>query len=652
MTLALAPWRRFLRRLIEPFTAGDRVLGYLALAIVLYYCATPGIFEGKASGDGLRGFFYLPGLVYHHTLDQGPPAKAWGIYVPGREVTGRVANPCPIGPVLLWAPTYLLGLGLKKVAALVVTLPPEMLREQTPFDFWMAALGSLAAGLAGLGTLFRLLRRYLGVEAARFGTVGAAAATPLVWYLANQPLYQHACAFWAVTLFCERWDAWRGQMTWRRWAGLGALGGLALLMRLQEGIWLLLPGLDVLGGLVAELRGARRGRVLFGWLGGGLLFVVVAALVFLPQLLLWDWYFGTPRPPQPPGHMRWGDPGLLATIWSMRGGLLTWSPILYLVLPGLWLARRQLGGLGWRLGLVLAIEWWVNASAWDHWASWTFGARRFTDATVVFAMGLGGCWAACTMRGRGAPPEGMAMAVRPSEPLAGQRLPRGVRRGLWVVTFLAVAWNGLLMELVRQRLIKSSGAGAFAASDWVRWAKGPAWLGQALDRFGFPFNQPVGWIYAWIYDVPPHTYDGVVGSYILERDWRIHEAVHVPGIAFDEARSFVVEGVAPPPPQGWPRGTAVPASGSRLRVLVPLVAREPLRGRLVGDFGARTREMTVRWNDAPLRVTSASPVELRFEVPVELVHSRARTNVLVIDGVPPQSRFRRLDFESFTRWWL
>jgi hypothetical protein len=643
MTLALAPWRRFLRRLIEHFTAGDRVLGCLALAIVIYYCATPGIFEGKASGDGLRGFFYLPGLVYHHTLDMGPPARAWGVgYIPGREVTGRVANPCPIGPVLLWMPTYLLGLGLKKLAALMVSLPREMLREQSAFDFWMAALGSLFAGLAGLGTLFRLLRRHLGVAAARFGTVGAAAATPLVWYLVHQPLYQHACAFWAVTLFCERWDAWRGQgrepMTWRRWAGLGALGGLALLMRLQEGIWLLLPGLDVLGGLVTELRGARRGRVLLGWLGGGLLCVGVAALVYSPQLLLWHWYFGALRTPQPPGHMRWGHPGLLATIWSMRGGLLTWSPMLYLGLPGLWLARRRLGGLAWRLGLVLAVEWWVNAAAWDHWASWTFGARRFTDATVVFAMGLGGFWAACTEGRSGRQPDGQGRA--------------GIRRGLWAVLLLAVAWNGLLMELVRQRRVKSSGAGAYAASDWVRWAQGPPWLGQALDRFGFPFNQPAGWIYAWIYDVPPATYDGVVGSYMLERDWLVHEAVQVPGFAFEDARSFVVEGVVPAPPERWPRGTAVPASGPRLRVLVPLVAREPLRARLTGDFGARAREMTVRWNDTPLPVTLANPSELRFAVPVELVHTRARANVLVIDGVPPGSRLRRLDFESFTRWWL
>ena len=427
-------------------------------------------------------------------------------------------------------------------------------------------------------------------------------------------------------------------------------------MRLQEGIWLLLPGIDVLGGLVTELRGARRGRVLLGWLGGGLLCVSVAALLFLPQLLLWHWYFGTLRPPQPPGHMRWGDPGLLATIWSMRGGLLTWSPILYLGLPGLWLARRHLGGLAWRLGLMLAIEWWVNAAAWDHWASWTFGARRFTDATVVFAVGLGGWWAACTARRPGPEPgpEGTetVAATAGSQGRPDGQGRRWIRRGLWAVLLLAVAWNGLLMELVRQRQIKSSGAGAYAASDWVRWAKGPAWLGQALDRFGFPFNQPAGWIYAWIYDVPLATYDGVVGSYMLERDWLVHDAVHVPGFAFEEGRAFVVEGVVPPPPERWPRGTAVPTSGPRLRVLVPLVAREPLRVRLTGEFGPRVQEMKVRWNDAPLPVTLANPNELRFAVPVELVHTRARANVLVIDGVPPSSRVRRLDFESFTRWWL
>ena len=47
----------------------DPVVVLVALALLAYYVATPGIFEGKASGDGLLGFSYLPGIVFDHSID-------------------------------------------------------------------------------------------------------------------------------------------------------------------------------------------------------------------------------------------------------------------------------------------------------------------------------------------------------------------------------------------------------------------------------------------------------------------------------------------------------------------------------------------------------------------------------------------------------
>ena len=40
----------------------------------------------------------------------------------------------------------------------------------------------------------------------------------------------------------------------------------------------------------------------------------LAALVFAPQLGAWIYYFGSLRPPQPHGHMRWWDPAIVASI--------------------------------------------------------------------------------------------------------------------------------------------------------------------------------------------------------------------------------------------------------------------------------------------------------------------------------------------------
>jgi hypothetical protein len=70
---------KLLRRVLRHFTAGDVAVALLALGCIAYYAATRGIFQGKASGDGLFGFYYLPSLVYHHTLDMGKAAGPYWI---------------------------------------------------------------------------------------------------------------------------------------------------------------------------------------------------------------------------------------------------------------------------------------------------------------------------------------------------------------------------------------------------------------------------------------------------------------------------------------------------------------------------------------------------------------------------------------------
>ena len=55
----------------------------------------------------------------------------------------------------------------------------------------------------------------------------------------------------------------------------------------------------------------------------------------------------------------------------------------YLVVPGLVAARRRLGGLWWRLLLLLGVEVWVNASAWDFFGSWAFSRAISTSSAAA-----------------------------------------------------------------------------------------------------------------------------------------------------------------------------------------------------------------------------------------------------------------------------
>ena len=632
------------RAIYKFFCGGDWRIGLLALAVTLYYVTTRGIFQGKASGDGFFGFMYLPSLLFHHTIDIAKEVPFWAPIL-GKEKTGYTANPCPIGPLVFWFPPYLIGLGLERFALAFHWIKPAQFNGQSQFDFWMAGLGSLAAGLGGVGCVYRLLVRKLDVTAARIGTVVATLATPITWYLVTQPLYQHACAFFAVALFVERWDSWRSDdrgLTPTRMAALGAMGGFAMLTRIQEAIFLVLPGIDALVMIVVALR-ARRGAEAARALAGGALLTVVTFIVFAPQVWIWWTYFAQLRTPQAHGHMRWADPAIVSTIFSMRGGLLTWSPALYLLLPGLLLARKKLGALGLGLGLVFVLELWVNAAAWDHWASWCYGARRFTDATVTFAVGIGGFSWWILERARRLREEQL------------RRRGRSSRAAVALAVFLTfcVAYNGLLMELLRNNRIKSSGSGAFPASQWIKWAKGPEWLGRLFDTIGYPFAQPAGWIFAAIHHASPRAFEGSIGIYLLERDCRFHAITYFPAINFSDPGQLVLEGITgKPDPADKAKPPLVPVA-PRVRLLVPLFARETIRFSVDGDFHGGEARVVATWNGEPLAHSpypATTPGHIHFEVPERIVHSRSQVNDLTLD-LPEGSKMQKVEFQSFEPWW-
>lgn len=649
------PYRLTARLRIEQglsaLRSADPFFVALCVLLTVYYWITPGIFEGKASGDGLVAFYYFPGLWFHGSLDMARVAPAHVAAAFGRESTGLVANPNPIGPPLLWIPFFFLSLVLKKGLLLVGALLgraapagllralPELRQPYCSFDYFVTGLGSLFYGLVGVSRVLRLLLRHTSLSAARFGALVATLASPLAWYLTTQPLYQHACAFFAVSLLVERWDAYRtedgGDLRLRHAAILGALGGLCLLMRTQQGVWLLLPGWDlltrflrVLGQRSAALR--DRLRAALAVVGRAAAFLLCAVVTFAPQAALWVHYYGRLRPPQKPGHIRWGDPAIVELLFSTRAGLFPWVPILYLVVPGLlWLLLRRARArtLVVTLCLVFLAQIYINAAVFDFHASWSFGPRRFTECVVVLALGLAALWQALSRRGR------LVLAL---------------------VAAAAVLWNCTLVELMRTRRIKSSSSGAFPASIWVRWAHGPEWLARFFDRAGYPFAQPAAALFSLRYGVPMVTFEGVVGNYLLDRDLANRSLVVLKNIYFSDPWStYVVDGMpqmdrSRPRPPGPP--IAMSPTGPTVRVLVPLRAQEPLRLIVRGQLGPRPEDVGVRWNGTAL---PARPIAggLWVDVPQAVTTTHARANVLELTGLSPEARLQELDFESLGDWW-
>lgn len=632
-----SPFRTLLSRLYARCAQVDGSVWLVWIVLLIHYRATRGIFQGKGSGDGFLGFMYLPGLVLHHSFDLAKPAAEW-IGPLGREITGLVANPCPVGPVLFWLPFYLLGLLFHKLAALpgvgflLTLLVPTLDGKQpitgrTEADLYMAGIGSLLAGMWGIWTLFQLIERHSGRQAARFSVVGSVLASPLCWYLTTQPLYQHATAFFAVTQLIDAWDRYRNQLSFRRCMILGSWAGLAILQRPQEAIWLLPIGVSVCGLIGAAIdshwqRNQSALRQLWIGIGYGVTVLATATLWFVPQVLLWIHYYGSVRAPQKPGHFLWSSPALVESLFSMRTGIFPWVPAMYLAMVGIVLLLRRSRALMAPILITAMIELYVNASAWDFHGSWSFGPRRYTDAIVVLALGLGALY--------------QHFGQKPQH--------RRYRRMLWGLLILLCVQNAILVEWVRTRRTKSSSGGAYSAATWIRWAKGPQWLARTLERTGYPFLQPVSALYALRYQIPVSSVENLLGNFVNERDWRIREFVLTPQIVVAERPPQIVQGILP---MGTP-----PAQGNvdrHVRVLIPLVLSEPLRLRLEGQLPGPHSALIVRWNGQRLLPEASS--DLSFLIPQALVKGRPRWNELTIDDIAQGAQLQRILVQSTSRWW-
>ena len=161
--------------------------------------------------------------------------------------TGLVPNKWPPGSAMLWAPLFL------AVAAIVGAL--NLIGAQIPFD-GLALPFKISAGVAGIGyaiagvwLCYELARRIYPATAAFWATLTLWLGGPLLYYSLVSPTYSHATSLFAVALFALAWYRTRSRDDLRRFALLGALAGLAGLVRSQDLIILIVPGIELLAGI-------------------------------------------------------------------------------------------------------------------------------------------------------------------------------------------------------------------------------------------------------------------------------------------------------------------------------------------------------------------------------------------------------------------
>jgi hypothetical protein len=376
--------------------------GFLSLGLI-YLVALLTIFKPWVHGiDGAGYYAWVRSVVidrdldtydefqhYEAAQDEELQSAAWRNFFRSTK-TGLWSNHYPIGSAVLWSPFFLLAHAL---AGLL-----NLLGGNVPADGYswpyvvLSTLGSTVAAFVGLLLVHRIARGLYGDFCATLATASIWLASPLVFYMYLHPSMSHANDAFVNALFVWVWYATRRARDGKGWLALGLAGGLAALVRTQNVLLTVFPGLELFWELVMSLRWRSSGRAL-RTLGKGCIFAAAFLVAFAPQMLVWKAVFGSyivlnPHQISSGLGFHLGSPHLWQVLFSSNRGLFIWNPLLLPATLGVWLLagrERRLAGL---LALTFLLQWYVVGS-WEAWhGTVAFGARFFVNSVPMFVLGL------------------------------------------------------------------------------------------------------------------------------------------------------------------------------------------------------------------------------------------------------------------------
>lgn len=343
---------------------------YRAIFIILFLCAVATFLihfflVGKAIyGDGRYYYSYLPAFLIQHTLDLSsaflhtdiPSWRVTPVHLP--------ANIYPIGPAVFWTIPYLFSFGIS-----------FLLGHPDPFAVWFQipiGIFAIFLTIGGLWILFLTLQHFFSSRTSLLTVVTIFFTTNLLFYGAIDVLNSHSLIFFLSCLFIF---FWLKKSSLRNAFFLGIVYGLLMLVRPQEAIF---------GVLIAARIFAKKEKIYTTSF-------FIAALVFVPQLLVWYSQWGSifVNPYLHVATFNFLKPQLIGVLFNTQSGFFLWTPITALATIGLFLFAKKEKRIATPLLLVYFIEIYVIASWSIWWEGQSYSARMLISCLPFLALGIG-----------------------------------------------------------------------------------------------------------------------------------------------------------------------------------------------------------------------------------------------------------------------
>lgn len=363
-----------------------------AIFFIIFLLLFPALFRPRIYGFDPVGYFsWVRSAIIDGNLDTTNEYLHYGNdEVTGATITGYNHNPYAIGAPFMWSPFYLAAHLIESIRAALTDAPPP--DGYGTLYVLAVSFASALYGFLAVLILYQLARRLYGVPTARIASLVAWLATPLVFYMYSHPTMAHASDALANALVFAAWFALGLNNRVRNWFLLGVTIGLATLVRTQNALLCIIPGV----WLLSQIPAAWHNRTRRAWLTMLAAFCTGGLLVASIQIVAWRMVFGKWLELSPYSYTAnagefTGYFHILEVLFSADRGLFTWSPVIIFAILGLIPLYQQQR----RLAVFLAFNFCaqvVVVSAWSMYdGTLSFGARLLMQSTPVYLIGLAAC---------------------------------------------------------------------------------------------------------------------------------------------------------------------------------------------------------------------------------------------------------------------
>lgn len=357
--------------------------------LIIIFLFTLVLINPMIRGDGWGYFSHLRSMVVDFDLDYSneyehanPKFKETAGKLPPTEL-GRTRNVWPIGCSLLWMPFYI---PTHLVITFLKALGFGISNDGYGLPYRISiALSSALIAFAGLFLSYRIASRLIDERGAFISTITIWFASSLPAYMYFHPSHSHACTvFTSALLFYLLLDAKEKGDSHRRWFLIGAVVGLATMVRLADSV-LIASALTILVWRAVKERGW--GRYALN------LFLLIAGFMvaMIPQFIVWrrlNGSFFTTGYEYFPFDFK--SPHIWGVLFSTYHGIFSWTPVLLIAVAGLIIAIVRIRERFFYIVALLpfACFTYIQASYHDWHQVSSFGGRAFITYTPVFIFGL------------------------------------------------------------------------------------------------------------------------------------------------------------------------------------------------------------------------------------------------------------------------